>query len=80
MVDIWARTHVAGAQVRVKVYTLAGELVAKLDFGSADRLTWNITNAGGERLASGVYLVVVVANDPVSGQSERQILKLAVVR
>jgi hypothetical protein len=79
-VQIWARTQIVGAQVRVKVYSIAGELIAKLDFNGADVQTWNLTNTAGERLASGVYLVVILASDPQSGLTERQILKLAVIR
>jgi flagellar hook assembly protein FlgD len=79
-VNVWVTTRIAGADVRVKVYTLAGELVAKLEFANADMAVWNLTNTRGEPLASGVYLVVVLASDPQSGLTERQILKLAVMR
>jgi hypothetical protein len=79
-VNVWVTTRIEGAQVRVKAYTLAGELVSQLSFSNADVAVWNLTNTRGEALASGVYLVVIVASDPQSGLSERQILKLAVVR
>jgi flagellar hook assembly protein FlgD len=79
-VQIWARTGLAGTQVRVVVYSITGELISKLDFGSSDVLTWNITNQKGERLASGIYLVVVTAVDPQTGDSERRVIKLAVLR
>lgn len=79
-VQIWARSRIAGAEVKAQVYTIVGELVAKLTFGNADVVSWNMTNSAGERLASGVYLVVIMAKDPLTGQTERQVLKLAVLR
>jgi hypothetical protein len=79
-VNVWVTTRIEGADVRVRAYSLAGELVSKLDFSNADMAVWNLTNNRGEALASGVYLVVIVASDPQSGLSERQILKLAVLR
>ena len=79
-VRIWARSRIAGAEVRAQVYTVAGELVARLTFGNSDVVTWNMTNIAGERLASGVYLVVILAKDPETGQTERRIIKLAVLR
>jgi len=77
---IWVRSRIAGVHVRVKVYSIAGELVAKLDFGQMEFVTWNLTNNSGEDLSAGVYLVVIQATDPQSGQTERQIHKLAVLR
>jgi hypothetical protein len=79
-VQVWARTQVAGASVNVKVYSVAGELISKLDFNNSDMVSWNLTNHNGEPLASGVYLVVILASDPQSGLTERQVLKLAVIR
>jgi len=79
-VQIWARVRIAGAAVNAKVYNVAGELVAKLDFRGAEVATWNLTNHNGEKLSSGVYLVVILAADPQSGQVERQVLKLAVLQ
>jgi hypothetical protein len=79
-VNIWVQTSIEGATVRVKVYSVAGELISKLDFDNADVMSWNLTNQGGEPLASGVYLVVIMAGDPQTGMTERQVLKLAVIR
>jgi flagellar hook assembly protein FlgD len=79
-VNVWVVSRIAGADVRVKVYTLSGELVSKLEFNNSDFVVWNLTNTRGEALASGVYLVVIMASDPQSGLTERQILKLAVTR
>jgi len=79
-VRVWGRTRIAGAEVKANVYTVAGELVGRLYFGSMDYVDWNMTNTCGERLASGVYLVVILAKDPVTGQVERKVMKLAVLR
>ncbi len=79
-VQVWARTQVVGVSVHVKVYSVAGELISKLDFNNSDVVSWNLTNHNGEPLASGVYLVVILASDPQSGLTERQVLKLAVIR
>ena len=43
-------------------------------------IRWNMTNADGEALSAGVYLVVVLASDPETGLTERRIHKLAVLR
>jgi len=79
-VRIWVRSAMAGTQVRAAVYTVAGELIAKMDFNGSDVLTWNLANHAGEPLASGVYLVVVTATDGETGQMERRVMKLAVLR
>jgi flagellar hook assembly protein FlgD len=79
-VQLWARSRIAGAEVNAHVYTVTGELVAKLTFGNSDVVTWDMTNRSGERLASGVYLIVILAKDPETGQTQRRIIKLAVLR
>jgi len=79
-VVIWARSMMADVEIKAHVYSVIGELVAKLEFDNLDSLNWNIVNESGERIASGIYLVVLMARDPVTGQVERKISKLAVVR
>lgn len=79
-VVIWARSMIADVEINVYVYSVIGELVTKLKFDNQESLYWNIVNKNGERVASGIYLVVIMAKDPVTGQVERKISKLAVVR
>lgn len=79
-VNIWVRTNIADAEVKVMVYTITGKLVTRLTFATQDMMQWEMVNQDGERLASGVYLVVILAKDPVTGQVERRVRKLAVIR
>lgn len=45
---------------RIRVYTLSGRLVRTLEkTGTGDTLDWDVKNAAGESLASGVYVFVV---------------------
>ena len=61
----------------IKIYTVAGDLVRRLDVSSADggQKLWDGTNDGGDRAASGVYLYL--ATDP-AGDSRRG--RVAVIR
>ncbi len=79
-VAIWVKTPYAGMDVNVQVYTVAGELVARVHLGQREMVQWNIVNSRGEQLADGIYLMVVLARDPLSGQVERKVQKLAVLR
>ncbi|MBU2573346.1 MAG: T9SS type A sorting domain-containing protein [Elusimicrobia bacterium] len=48
------------SSARVRIYTISGELVRTLDKSDAgDFLEWNVKNARGEAVVSGVYLYVV---------------------
>lgn len=79
-IQLWAIPTSAGVRVNARVYTLAGEWVAELEFASADVLTWDLTNRRGEHLAAGIYFVLVIAQDPDTGLQERRMIKLAVLR
>jgi hypothetical protein len=46
----------------VKIYTVAGEKVYQGTNGTVDTLVWNLRNAEGVKVASGVYLYVVDYN------------------
>ncbi len=60
----------------IKVYNIAGELVATLEETNGDGiLEWDATNDDHERLASGVYIYMVT-----NPQNERYIGKLAIIR
>jgi flagellar hook assembly protein FlgD len=63
--------------LRVRVYTMAGELAAKPADGTvgANSVTWDATG-----LASGMYLGVVEGLNPQGGLALRQIVKVVIVR
>ena len=47
-------------QARVRVYTVSGELVRTLDKNDGgETLAWDVRNARGQRVASGVYVYTV---------------------
>lgn len=62
----------SGASLRL--YTLAGELVDRLDGTAAGQAAWNGRNSSGRAAASGVYFLVV------EGAGGRRVLKVAVER
>jgi hypothetical protein len=64
--------------VKVKIYTLAGELVGNPlmnDLGNPGVVTWNL---GGSGIASGTYIAVVELNSD-GGVIGRKVLKVVVV-
>ncbi len=52
------------ARVTVKVFTMAGDLVRELDHDDplSGNLSWNLKNADGQDVASGIYLFHVVSS------------------
>lgn len=62
----------AGAMI--KIYTLTGQLVAEVNEDGSGKAHWNVTNANGTPVASGVYFV------RVQGSGGDKILKVAVQR
>ncbi len=80
-------------QVAVKIYTMAGEIVASFDAtrqpppadpmdtsgDGAGAVSWNFSNARGQTVAPGLYLVVIEAQDQ-SGQLQRVPVKLGVLQ
>ncbi len=60
----------------LKLYTLSGELLRSLDLtgGQAD---WDLTNAQGSSVASGIYLVVLDARDS-HGNPTRKVIKVGI--
>jgi len=70
------------AEVTIKVYTVAGELIKTIDYILADagynEVSWDGRNESGEDLANGVYLYRIIAN---SGKETASLVKkLAVLR
>lgn len=57
------------ANSTVKIFTLSGHWVKSLE-ATSGKVTWDCTNDGGEKVASGVYLYVVtdMLGDDISGK------------
>jgi hypothetical protein len=67
------------ATVTVKVYDVAGVLVhTGTAPGTARSYRWPLKNQLGTAVAEGMYAVVLEAYDPVTGDRQREIRKLAV--
>jgi flagellar hook assembly protein FlgD len=62
------------ADSRLRIYTLSGEKVKELNATSSGLATWDGTNSSGQKVASGVYLVLV------EGAGDKRKMKVAVQR
>ncbi len=62
----------------IKIYTVSGEFVARLDHNDSfdSNEWWNVRNGSGKEVAPGLYIYVVEA----PGVSESKIGKFAIVR
>ena len=69
----------ADGRSKLRIYTIAGELVQSLPF-SGGAAAWDLTNANGQTLASGVYLGVLDGIDPTNGQKFNKVIKLLLTR
>ncbi len=81
--SVWLSYRLAStaATVDIRIYNVAGELVFKgWTPGTARQYRWDLRNAAGERVADGMYVVVLEATDPLTLARDRQVLKLAVVK
>lgn len=67
------------AEVSIRVYNLAGELVFKegMQAGTAS-YRWNLRNRQGTRVVSGLYIVVFEARDPLMNRTDRRLVRLGV--
>jgi hypothetical protein len=70
---------VADGQSKIKIYDLAGELIASL-FIQNGASTWDLSDSKSQIVASGIYLAVLDGTDPASGQHLTKILKILVTR
>jgi hypothetical protein len=61
------------ANATVSLFTIAGELVRKLDAGWTGIARWDARNSSGETVASGVYLALIEG-----AQSSRKVMKVGV--
>jgi hypothetical protein len=67
----------ADSQSKIKIYATSGELVQNLPI-SGGVASWDLKNANGQIVASGVYVVVLDRIDPSSGQKLSKITKILV--
>ncbi|MFH1369366.1 MAG: fibronectin type III domain-containing protein [Elusimicrobiota bacterium] len=58
-------------KANIKIFNIAGELVAECDETNGDgKYLWNICNADGEKVASGVYIYLVTNPDDSSQKTK----------
>ncbi|MEK7474569.1 MAG: FlgD immunoglobulin-like domain containing protein [Candidatus Coatesbacteria bacterium] len=79
----WISFRLADATgtVDVRIYNVAGELVAKGSApGTARSYRWDLRNRSGTRVTPGLYVVVLEATDSTGVRKDRAIMKLAVER
>lgn len=67
----------ANNQSKIKIYTADGELVQTVTL-NAGSSTWDLRNASGQTVASGVYLAVLDGIDSASGQALNKTVKVLV--
>lgn len=67
------------SQCKIKIYDMAGELLETLSLlnGTA---TWDLRNALGQEVGTGLYLAAFDGNDPVSGSPEHKVIKILFIR
>lgn len=71
----------ASATFTIKVYDVTGVLVhVGTAPGTARSYRWPLRNQQGTQVADGMYAVVLEAYDPVTGDRQREVRKLAVAR
>lgn len=63
----------------VKIFTVGGELVRALKLAQG-QVAWDLTGAGGQEVASGIYLVVLDGVDVATGAPARKTIKVVVLR
>ena len=52
----FSSTSAAG---EVRIYTISGKLVRKLDIPAGGETSWNLTNDTGNRINSGLYVYIM---------------------
>ena len=67
----------ADGQSTIKVYAVSGELVQTVPISNG-AASWNLRNADGSSLSSGLYLAVLDGVDPRNGQGFHKVVKILV--
>jgi uncharacterized repeat protein (TIGR01451 family) len=69
------------AEMTVRIYNIAGELVWKTEVtGASASFKWDLRNRQGTRVSPGLYVAALEARDPATGVKSRKLLRLAVER
>ncbi len=88
-VTIRIRTNSTGVNcnIRVKIYDVAGHKVADFDENDVRdkgdgnyELRWDLCNKKGKKVANGVYIARLEANNPETGKKVKSTLKIAVLK
>jgi len=66
-------------EVKIKVYTMAGELVVTLSGENTDGITWDLSNEAGSSVSGGVYLLMIESTD-ADGMPGKALKRLVIVR
>jgi hypothetical protein len=66
------------SQSKIKIYSMDGELLQTLDLDGTGSATWDLKNAEGSPVASGLYIALLDGVDPTSGQGLTKTIKLLV--
>ena len=66
-------------EVKVKIYTVAGELVVTLYGENTDGIIWDLTDNSGSPVAGGVYLLMIESTDE-DQMPGRSLKRLVIVR
>jgi hypothetical protein len=70
---------------KMRIYTVAGRFVQELSWDPTDLtangdLFWDMTTREGNEIAAGLYIFVVEARDPATGQTVKKAGKFVVIR
>jgi flagellar hook assembly protein FlgD len=71
--------NAADGRSNIKIYTVSGELVRTLALSNG-QATWNLTNAQGQTVSSGIYLIVLDGVDVNTGNRATKVIKVVVLR
>jgi flagellar hook assembly protein FlgD len=63
----------------IKIYDITQQLLKTLDMSNG-QVDWDVTDKAGQKLASGLYFIVLDVTDPVTGSEAHKIVKVVVLR
>ena len=69
----------ADSRSKIKIYSVSGELVKTMRL-NAGQAFWDLTNAQGQSVSSGIYLIVLDGVDVNTGNPASKVIKVVVLR
>jgi hypothetical protein len=61
-------------KAKIKIYTIAGDFVTEINKDNMDnKILWNVTNDGGNKLTSGVYIYIITNPDKAKDKAKGKI-------